>query len=256
MAISDRQLIINTPEQVSLHFEVAGIGSRFMAFLIDSLIQGLCYLVLSLVGVGVIAAFPGSRAFSSFGPKWTMAFLIIGVFLVYWGYFAAFETWWHGQTPGKRYVGIRVVKESGRGIAGGEAMSRNFLRVVDSLPAMYLFGLITMLVSKEKKRIGDYVAGTIVVHEKIADEKEISFPSLEENTVAQDWVTRLTAQDLELIESFLQRRYTLEQGPRYVTGSRMAEHMKAKSGASQEPGESHEDFLQRVATSIRNSRRN
>jgi uncharacterized RDD family membrane protein YckC len=255
MASSDRQLIINTPEQVSLHFELAGIGSRFMAFLIDTLIEGLAYLVLFLIGLAIIAVFPGSAALASVGTKWTIAILIIAAFLVYSGYFAIFETWWHGQTPGKRYVGIRVVKDTGRGITGGEAMSRNFLRIVDSLPAMYLLGLITMLVSKEKKRIGDYVAGTIVVHEKIADEKEMSFPKLEENTVAQDWVTRLTAQDLEMIESFLQRRFTLEQGPRYVTGSRMAEHMKAKSGVVAEPGESHEDFLQRVATSIRNSRR-
>ena len=226
-----------------------------MAFFIDTLIQGLCYLVLGLLALLVVAVFPAAKGLGDLGPKWAMAIVIISAFLVYSGYFAIFEAWWHGQTPGKRYVGIRVVKDNGRGITVGEAMSRSFLRVVDGAPALYLFGLIVMMVSKEKKRIGDYVAGTIVVHEKAADEKEINFQALPEQTVVQDWATRLTTQDLELIESFLQRRYTLDQGARYVTGSRIAEHMTRKSGAAPESGEAHDDFLQRVATAIRNSRR-
>jgi uncharacterized RDD family membrane protein YckC len=253
MAISDRQLIINTPEQVSLHFEVAGIGSRFMAFLIDSMLQGIGYLVIFLLWLAAAAAFSFLDKFAS---KWMTAFLIIAAFVLYWGYFAIFEAAWHGQTPGKSFVGIRVVKDSGRGITTGEAMTRNFLRAVDSLPGMYLFGLITMLVSTEKKRIGDYVAGTIVVHEKAADEKEMSFQQLDQTTIVQDWALKLTPEDLELIESFLQRRYTFEPGARYVTGSRIAERMKQKSGVVAEPGELHEDLLQRLATSIRNSRRN
>lgn len=226
-----------------------------MAFFIDSLIQGLCYLVLGLLAALIVTVFPSAKGLGDIGPKWGIAIVIIGAFLVYSGYFAIFEAWWHGQTPGKRYVGIRVVKDSGRGITVGEAMSRNFLRVVDAAPALYLFGLIVMMISKEKKRIGDYVAGTIVVHEKVADEKEVNFQPLEEQTVVQDWATRLTTQDLELIESFLQRRYTLDPGASYVTGSRISEHIKKKSGAPQERGERDEDFLQRVATAIRNSRR-
>lgn len=226
-----------------------------MAFFIDSLIQGVCYFALFLLAALVIAVFPAPKGLENIGPKWAVAIIIISGFLVYAGYFAIFETWWHGQTPGKKYVGIRVVKDTGRGITGGEAMSRNFLRIVDGFPAFYLFGLIVMLVNKEKKRVGDYVAGTLVVHEKVADEKEVSFQPLQENTVVQDWSTRLTAQDLELIESFLQRRYTLEPGARYVTGSRIAEHLTKKSGVTPETGEAHEDFLQRVATGIRNSRR-
>lgn len=253
MTFSDRQLIINTPEQVSLHFEVAGIGSRFMAFLIDSLVQAIGFLAIFLLGLATFAAFFSS--FERFASKWIMAILIFAGFFLYWGYFALFESLWHGQTPGKRYVGIRVVKDSGRGITAAEAMTRNFLRAVDSLPAMYVFGLITMLISKEKKRIGDYVAGTIVVHEKVADEKEMSFQPLAETPIVQDWALKLTTQDLELIESFLQRRYTLEQGPRYVTGVNIADHLKRKSGATQEATESTDDFLERVATSIRNSRR-
>lgn len=227
-----------------------------MAFLIDSLIQGLAFLVIAIVAGLTIAAFDSAQStINKLGPKWVLAFLILIGFALYWGYFALFETLWHGQTPGKRYVGIRVVKDSGRGITAGEAMSRNLLRAIDSLPSLYLFGLITMVVSREKKRIGDYVAGTIVVHEKVADEKEVSFQKLEELTVVQDWVLKLSNQDLELIESFLQRRYGFEQGTRYVTGSRIAEHIKQKSGAALEPGEDTETFLQRVANSIRNSGR-
>lgn len=224
-----------------------------MAFLIDTLIQVIVYTVLAIIAGVTITAFSIASP-SAFGSKWALALMILSSFATYWGYFAIFESVWQGQTPGKRYVGIRVVKDSGRGITTGEAMSRNFLRAVDGLPAMYIFGLITMLLSKEKKRIGDYVAGTIVVHEKAADERDLTFAKLEDAPAVQDWALTLTTQDLELIESYLQRRYTFEPGARYVTGSRIVEHIQKKSGSAKESGETDDDFLQRMAATIRNRR--
>ena len=82
------------------------------------------------------------------------------------GYFAMFEAFWNGQTPGKRWTHLRVIKDSGRPINAYDAILRNLLRIVDNLPTLYAIGIVTMLISKENKRVGDYAAGTVVVHEK------------------------------------------------------------------------------------------
>jgi uncharacterized RDD family membrane protein YckC len=245
----DRQLIISTPEQVSLDFPLAGIGSRFMAFLIDSLIQGLCFLV-----VGLLLAIIGITLGRAVGTTWAIAVLVILVFLIYWGYFAFFEALWGGQTPGKRVVGIRVVKDSGRAIKFTEAASRNLMRAIDSLPGVYLFGLITMLISPEKKRLGDYVAGTVVVHEKSAVEVYPDLQKLDDTTPVPNWTTKLNDRDLQLIESFLHRRITLEQGVRLVTAMRIVEHVNSRTGEPKPPGLSDEEYLESVANAIRNSR--
>jgi uncharacterized RDD family membrane protein YckC len=245
----DRQLIISTPEQVSLDFPLAGIGSRFMAFLVDSLIQGLGFFVIGLLFVVI-----GLTLGKAVGTTWAIAILVIAAFGVYWGYFALFEAFWGGQTPGKRVVGIRVVKDSGRAIRFPEAASRNLLRIVDSLPGVYLFGLITMLISAEKKRLGDYVAGTVVVHEKSALESYPDLQKLDESAPVPNWVTKLNERDLQLIESFLHRRISLERGVRAVTAIRIKEHIRARTGELKPADMSDEDYLESVANAIRNMR--
>lgn len=249
MSSLERQLIINTPEQVSLEFHLAGIGSRFMAILVDSLIQVALFIVLALTQAMT------SWTFGIVG-KWAVALTIIGYFVVYWGYFALFESLMQGQTPGKRVVGIRVVKDSGRPIKPGEAVARNFMRIIDFLPGAYVFGLISMAVSKEKKRIGDYVAGTVVVHEKAAQDVYPDLQQLDSTSApVQDWVMKLTTRDLELIESFLHRRITLDSSVRTSTAIRIVQHIRNKTNEGPAPGQLYEDFLQNVAVAIRNSRR-
>ncbi len=114
------QLNIDTPEQIALELPLAGIGSRFLAFAIDTLIQAALYIIAGIVfflilglGTSMWWYVPGSV-----GP----AVGIFILFAIYWGYFAAFEALWKGQTPGKRYAGIRVIKESGRPINAFEAI--------------------------------------------------------------------------------------------------------------------------------------
>src|SRR6202453_4051205 len=99
--------------------------------------------------------------------KWFEAAIIFINFCLIWGYFALFEAYWHGQTPGKRAMKLRVIKDSGRQITLFEALARNLLRVVDYLPSLYLVGVITMLCNKRNQRLGDLAAGTIVVHERL-----------------------------------------------------------------------------------------
>lgn len=220
-----------------------------MAFLVDSVIEAVIILVLLLAFVLT------SMTIGRFESSWMRALLILGFFVLYWGYFALFEALMQGQTPGKKVVGIRVVKDSGRAIRPTEALTRNFMRAVDQLPGFYLFAIISVLVSKEKKRIGDYVAGTVVVHEKAAQEVYMDLQQLDATVPVHDWIMKLNSRDLELIESFLHRRITFEPGARNVAAIRIVQHIRSKSGEGPAPGQPDEDFLQEVAAAIRNSRR-
>ena len=166
------QLNIETPEQVDLRFPVAGIGSRFVALLIDHLIQ---FFTLLLILFG-IALLPGDNhaakaAEMDTATKWVLAAITFIIFCLMVGYFALFEAFWHGQTPGKHVMKLRVIKDSGRQITLFEALARNLLRFIDLLPNFYLAGVITMLCNRKNKRLGDLAAGTLVVHELPADDR-------------------------------------------------------------------------------------
>src|SRR5580658_8826695 len=143
---------IETPEQIRLEFAVAGIGSRFLALAIDTLIQiGLGLVVLLVVFLSRTAG-----AFINLSGQWGVALLIAAVFLLIYGYFACFEILWNGQTPGKRIIGLRVVKNSGRPLTPAETIGRNLMRIVDQLPVFYAVGVIAALINSENKRLGDF----------------------------------------------------------------------------------------------------
>ena len=125
------QLKIDTPEQIALELPLAGIGSRFLAIAIDTLIQTALYLIVGLI---VILTLPVDSMFTFLPRLIGPALAVFLIFAIYWGYFAIFEALWKGQTPGKRFAGIRVIKESGRPINAFEAVGRNLMRAVDVLP--------------------------------------------------------------------------------------------------------------------------
>ena len=104
------KLNIDTPEQIALEFSLATIGSRFLALAIDTLIQVGCGLIL-FAGLSMAAILAGGAA-QRMGP-WLLAAAVLGFFLIYYGYFALFESLWNGQTPGKRVIGLRVIHSSG-----------------------------------------------------------------------------------------------------------------------------------------------
>ncbi len=154
-----REIILVTPEHVELKFEVAGVGSRFVAMLLDTLWQVLATTLL----VVVVVVIPGAAALFDDLSSWVIAALVLLLFSLWTGYFLFFETRWNGQTPGKRSAGIRVIRDTGHPLDFRSALLRNVLRAVDSLPGMYAIGFVSVFFSPQYRRLGDYVAGTLVV---------------------------------------------------------------------------------------------
>src|SRR4026209_261324 len=150
---SDDTLVIETPERVPLHFALASIGNRLIACAIDHTIQiiVLIAMVITFLIISDAADF-GSRLASA--PKWVIALLVIIQFLIINGYFAIFEWLWSGQTPGKRWLKLRVIREDGRPITFWEASVRNLLRTFDMFPPwFYSVGLIAVFSSTRDQRL-------------------------------------------------------------------------------------------------------
>lgn len=247
------QLNIDTPEQIALELPLAGIGSRFLALAIDTLIQAALYLVTFFI---FLLTMPAGSTVLTFLPRLIGPALAVFIgFAVYWGYFAIFEILWKGQTPGKRFAGIRVIKESGRPINAFEAVGRNFMRVVDGLPGIYGVGLVCMMCNRQSRRLGDFVAGTVVVHEKPTDEVRPSWSTSGETSSATPGLQQVTAEELVLIETYLSRRFDLDPEVRLRTAIQIADRIKAKTGLLSQPHQHVDDFLEEAARKIRDSGR-
>jgi uncharacterized RDD family membrane protein YckC len=265
------QLNIETPEQVDLRFPIAGIGSRFLAVLTDSFIQGTTLVILFFGLVLILSAapkVPGTTRATDAATGWFLAAVFLFYFLLYWGYFSLFEAFWNGQTPGKRLLKIRVIKDSGRQITLFEALARNLIRVVDALPSFYLIGVITMLCNREQKRLGDLVAGTIVVHERSDEQPLMSHnsrtftsalypPPLERAAepvgvlVPADGVARLDAGDLNVIDTFFSRALDLDLDKRAEIAGRIADRMSAKMQVPLPVDVAPERVLESIAHAMR-----
>jgi uncharacterized RDD family membrane protein YckC len=148
-----------TAERVPFSYRVAGLGSRFLAWLIDLCFALVLIFMGALVGAVVMIRRPGLG----------MALLILWSFAVLWGYFLFFEWLWQGQTPGKAMLGIRVIQWRGTAMNFFQSAVRDLLRVVDSLPLPFplgpgLVGLAVAACNREQRRLGDLAADTLVVH--------------------------------------------------------------------------------------------
>ena len=234
---------LSTPEQVELGYEVAGLGSRFVAALIDVLIQMVVMLALFLAALlgGVLTLAAVGRRVSG-GAQSEAVFLLLAVmvlvlFVVIWGYYIFFEMVWNGQTPGKRLLKLRVIRDDGRPITLWEAIARNLLRVFDAAPGffvpIYSVGLIVIFLSGRDQRVGDIFAGTVVIRER-SDEAP-TFAETFSNPVADaafrrvqprtDFVANvniLTSPEIEVVESFLRRRWDLTERQRLWMAWRIA----------------------------------
>ncbi len=251
MDASDK-LTIDTPEQTALEYPIAGLGSRFLALLADTAIQiVLAFFVLivgSLIGVGLATV-------GGLGPQWVVAIVVILLFLLNSGYFALFEIFWNGQTPGKRYAQVRVIKDDGRPIGAYEAIVRNALRLVDMLPAMYGIGLISIFMSRKSKRLGDFVAGTVVVHEKTLEGIRPYVETKTDETLPPIDTAKVTLEEVRLIETFLNRRDHLEPVVRTTMATQIANRLADKMDVKIYGWPRTERFLEAVMEQCRQNDR-
>ena len=232
---TEEVLVIETPERVPLHFALASIGNRFLACAIDHALQAAVLLLIFLSGLFIANATSSTleRAVDS-APKWVLAVTILLLFLTFACYFAFFEWLWSGQTPGKRWMKLRVIREDGRPITFWEASVRNLLRTMDMMPGIfYSIGLICVFLNGRDQRVGDMVAGTVVVREREAEAppfaqvfaSPVSDPALRRSFKPVDFtanVNSLTESEIQVVETFLRRRWDLADVPRQWMAWRVA----------------------------------
>ena len=248
---------------------LAGIGSRFIALLVDYLIwcAGLFVLFLLALLLG-----PALNSFNRLSAQWAEALVIFIIFLFNWGYFTLFEAFWNGRTPGKRIAKIRVIQRSGRPIGLLESMARTLVRYVDQIPVFYAVGVIAMFVTKQHQRLGDLAAGTLVVRDREpespmwGDTGSRTFtaqlferaPMQEPHmavTLPVSGIARLSSADLEVLESFFSRRLDMSLATRQALAQRIAAAIQARSGLEVPQGISVETFLEATARQLRDTAR-
>jgi uncharacterized RDD family membrane protein YckC len=270
--IQDRmndQINIDTPELVAIEMPLAGIGSRFIALLVDYLIWGAGLVVLGILGLFTL---PALHAFNVKSAQWAEAIVIFLVFLLNWGYFTLFEALWNGRTPGKRVAHIRVIQRSGRSIGLLESMARNLVRYVDQIPFFYAVGVITMFATSQHQRLGDLAAGTLVVRDREQESPPwgdsgsrtftaqlfahapIPEPHLSVS-LPVDGIARLSSADLQVLEGFFSRRLDMSSVTREALALRIAAAIQAKSGLETPAGASVETFLEAAARQLRDQAR-
>jgi uncharacterized RDD family membrane protein YckC len=234
----DTDVAIETPEHIVFRHKVAGPARRLIAYLLDVI---LCYAGLTVLTVIVVLAFVGtgglSDAFDGAGGA-GVGLVLVALFAVQWVYFAVLEAWL-GRTPGKKALGLRVVTATGRPIGFRAAALRNVLRAADALPLTYsggvlsLAGLASMSVTRRFQRLGDLVAGTIVVVPERAQATTplILFPPAQPHELAQlpDEV-RLDADERLAIEMFLRRGPRLGRARQLELAQMIAPQLAARFG--------------------------
>lgn len=226
----DRNVSVRTPESIAFRYELAGLGSRFLALVLDMALQ---FGVFAALMSGLFLA--ASRLATTketvppdvqrIADAVAIAIVVAIVFMIFFGYFIAFETFWNGQTPGKRALGIRTVRDGGYGVDFGAALVRNLIRVGEFALGFYAFSALSMLVSSENKRLGDIAAGTIVVRDA-----RLAMPKrLFEQPEPQYGATRyLSGEERALVRRFLERRNALTAPRRRELAAQLANRVRER----------------------------
>jgi uncharacterized RDD family membrane protein YckC len=226
------RITLQTPESVELEFTLAGIGNRAYALLIDYLVWGVI-----LIGFLIVWAIFVNQLLDLIenlvGTKkqlqlWLTAIQLLITFFVYVGYFVFFETLWQGQTPGKRFVKIRVIRDDGRPLRLQQATLRALLRPIDD---SFFLGVFLIIFTKREKRLGDFVAGTLVIQEE-QPVASASFPvskeaqSLATQLLSEADFARMLPEDFAVIREYLQRRSAMIPEARAELSRQLAHQIK------------------------------
>jgi len=250
---------IETPELVTFSYTIAGVGSRVAAALIDYLLCLVLFIALlitlALVGASRLVSFGGTSS-----EAWALAIVVLGQFFILWGYYVLWEGLADGQTPGKRYMRLRVVSDGGYSVSFAGSAIRNLVRILDMQPVFtYGVGIGSILLTKQGKRLGDLAAGTLVVREQVVRrETGVQLPATGDGRRATEKPrdaaaaavrhARLTDDEYAVLERFIERRESLEPARRAVLATRLVERFSdALVGAPAVAGGPNEQLFELYA---------
>ena len=224
------QINLQTPESVELEFTLAGIGNRCFALIIDYIIIGLVVLFVWIIGAFLAFQF-SSVSIYGFSPnklaQWIWAIQSITIFAIYTGFFVILETLWQGQTPGKKWAKIRVIRDNGKPERLPQAILRALLRPVDDL---LFIGVFFIIFSQKEKRIGDLVAGTIVVQNETSNSANFDIsPEAKDLAIKlgiEAEIANLLPEDFATIRDFLQRRKHIMLEYQHQLSRKLAQQVK------------------------------
>ncbi|MCC5637402.1 RDD family protein [Nostoc sp. CHAB 5844] len=241
-----------TPESVELEFTLAGIGSRAWALLIDYLVLAVilvvCIYTWITISGQVAEVWKDQDNFGSQVGLWLIAITFLLLFGIYAGYFVFFETLWQGQTPGKRFTKIRVVRDDGRPVGLAQATLRSLLRPLDEF---FFLGAFLIIFSRREKRLGDWAAGTIVIESQtatasatftISEQARLLYAELP-NTAD---LSQLLPDDFAIIREYLQRRSAMAAKSRIALASKLTQQVAAIVNLDKLPEVPPDVFLEAV----------
>jgi uncharacterized RDD family membrane protein YckC len=215
VSFSDEQLSIGTPENVTFGYEVAGIGSRFLAAIVDTAL----IMLLQIVVFGLLFSLTAGLAAVDSSSGWLIAVFTLLAFALFWGYYIFFEAAWNGRSPGKKWAALRVIRSDGSPVTLTESIIRNLVRLVDFLPLYYALGVLTMFIDGRSRRLGDLAAGTLVVRdggpvtlESLAEAPAHRLYDFGDQEALDLPLDRLQEQDVRLAEELLRRYPDLHNG--------------------------------------------
>ncbi|MBW4662374.1 MAG: RDD family protein [Drouetiella hepatica Uher 2000/2452] len=242
-----------TPESVELEFTLAGIGSRALALSLDYTFLLLCLLlfwtVWGIISNQVLNYLENTGAAYQSLPIWLGAIALLVSFAIFVGYFVFFEMLWQGQTPGKRLTKIRVIRDNGRPIRMSQATLRALLRPLDDF---FFTGAFLIFFGKREKRLGDWVAGTLVVQEERPQSRSGILVSPEAKRLAADLpqmtqLTQLLPDDFAVIREYLQRRGFMDAKAKSELSLNLARQTRAIVQLAEiPPGLTSDQFLEAV----------
>jgi uncharacterized RDD family membrane protein YckC len=246
--LSQRVIVIRTPENIELSYALAGPGSRAAAYFVDLLIMSVAsQLTVNLLVAAFAALF---RALSLDSQLWASAIAGLFLFALYNGYFILLEWLLNGQTPGKRLLHIRVIKQGGYALRFFDTLLRNLLRVIDFLPLFYGVGLTSLLFTRDSQRLGDLVAGTLVVYQEPVETDsllpDLPAPEEFETFLPAVQLAAIPSDAISLAAEYLRSRTELAPRPRQEIAAELVELIRETSGLEPRPAQSAESFLTSV----------
>lgn len=251
---------ISTPENVDLHLELAGMGNRLLAQLLDALVQlavSLLVIIAALAAACIVFAMGLDSNAKNLAYSVIALVVILLLFFMQGAYFIILEGAWKGQTPGKKLAEIRVIEQNGQPIGWSASLFRNLLRYADNF---LVVGMVVMLIDNKERRLGDLAAGTLVIRERKPDMTDsaikISPRSSSKPEFASLDVGAVNPVEYDLLTDYLKRRKSLTKQARPMVARQLSDHFRSKMNAPQiehEDGkyEADEDYLEAIYSSYR-----